>query len=159
MLGICTKSGENIFEEQFTLRMDSVITESWQQPHGIRYGTTVVQIAVLMKVANKINVQLIPVHLYSKVLIFSQSMLMKTTAIALSLLKKKNSMLKITCTKFNRKQSRDKDRWDFVLKLSGGISTKICFYTDKIKALILFSSLSFNMLLKKAQRFCVWRSL
>lgn len=52
-------------------------------------ATTVVQIAFLMKVANKINVQLAPLHLHSKVLIFSQPMLMKTTATALSLLKKK----------------------------------------------------------------------
>lgn len=56
---------------------------------GSDMATTVVQIAFLMKVANKINVQLAPFNLHSKVLIFSQPMLMKTTATALSLLKKK----------------------------------------------------------------------
>lgn len=119
---------------------------------GADAATTVVQAAFLMRLANEIKLYHTPICLYSKVLIISHQALLKTIAIALPLLQTREFECLIPCV-WSITEGRaiaKTDERDFVPKLSGRISTEVVF-RDRKKAQLLFSSLSFNLLLRKAQ--------
>lgn len=122
-------------------------------------ATTEVQMTFLMRLAEEIKLYHTSVCLYFGDLIISHQAFMKTMAIALPLLKKKEFECLTPCM-WHITEGSTTAKTDEIFLLLFLSSQEECqpkfVSTDVRKVQLLFSSLIFNLLLRKARGTCVW---